>query len=314
MKKVRNRTLLPILSAALVLVLASCEVRVHTELMVEEDGSGVLSSETSIDDQLMRMAEMSGQEILPDEMLAEELLPGGGEWSIEPVTGEYTGIRVSLAFDSLDDLRAQLDDMTAATGGAFDEMLGGEGMAGSSDLADMAAGAGILSDFSLTRDGDAFVFRSAVPDTGALMDEAMGDDSLPIDMSMLDDIFDARFTLTLPGEIVSSNADMVTGQTLIWELSLGGGARVMEARSEVPSSGAGMIIALAVALLVLAAIVYIALDRRRRRSAEEAAAPAEEDAAAEETPSDPCNDECGEDDEPECCSSGGGCCETEEAD
>ena len=313
MKKVRNRTLLPILSAALVLVLASCEVRVHTELMVEEDGSGVLSSETSIDDQLMRMAEMSGQEILPDEMLTEELLPGG-EWSIEPVTGEYTGIRVSLAFDSLDDLRARLDDMTAAAGGAFDEMLGGEGMAGSSDLADMAAGAGILSDFSLTRDGDAFVFRSVVPDTGALMDEAMGDDSLPIDMSMLDDIFDARFTLTLPGEIVSSNADVVTGQTLVWELSLNGGARVMEARSEVPSSGAGMIIALAVALLVLAAIVYIALDRRRRRSAEEAAAPAEEAAAAEETPSDPCNDECGEDDEPECCSSDGGCCETEEAD
>ncbi len=312
MNKVRSRILLPILSAALALVLASCEIRVHTDLMVEEDGSGVLSSETSIDDQLMRMAEMSGQEILPDEMLAEELLPGGGGWSIEPVTGEYTGIRVSLAFDSLDDLRAQLDDMAAATGGAFDEMLGGEGMADGSDLADMAAGAGILSDFSLTRDGDAFVFRTVVPDTGAL-DEAMGDDSLPIDMSMLDDIFDARFTLTLPGEIVSSNADVVTGQTLVWELSLNDG-RVMEARSEVPSSGAGMIIALAVALLVLAAIVYIALDRRRRRSAEEAAAPAEEAAAAEDPPSDPCNDECGEDDEPECCSSDGGCCETEEAD
>lgn len=313
MNKVRSRILLPILSAALALVLASCEIRVHTDLMVEEDGSGVLSSETSFDDQLMRMAEMSGQEMFSDETLSDEMLPGGGEWSIEPVTGEYTGIRVSLAFDSLDDLRAQLDDMAAATGGAFDEMLGGEGMADGSGLADMAAGAGILSDFSLTRDGDAFVFRTAVPDTGALMDEAMGDDSLPIDMSMLDDIFDARFTLTLPGEIVSSNADMVTGQTLVWELSLNGGARVMEARSELPSSGAGMIIALAVALLVLAAIVYIALDRRRR-SAEEAAAPAEEAAAAEETPSDPCNDECGEDDEPECCSSDGGCCETEEAD
>lgn len=310
MNKVRSRILLPILSAALALVLASCEIRVHTDLMVEEDGSGVLSSETSFDDQLMRMAEMSGQEMFSDETLSDEMLPGGGEWSIEPVTGEYTGIRVSLAFDSLDDLRAQLDDMAAATGGAFDEMLGGEGMAGGSDLADMAAGAGILSDFSLTRDGDAFVFRAAVPDTGALMDEAMGDDSLPIDMSMLDDIFDARFTLTLPGEIVSSNADMVTGQTLVWELSLNDG-RVMEARSELPSSGAGMIIALAVALLVLAAIVYIALDRRRRRSAEEAAAPAEEAAVAEDPPSDPCNDECGEDDEPECCSSDGGCCETE---
>ena len=281
MKKVRSRILLPILSAALALVLASCEIRIHTDLTVEEDGSGVLSSETSIDDQLMRMAEMSGEEIAPDEMLTEELLPDGGEWSIEPVTGDYTGLRVSLAFDSLDDLRAQLDDMTAATGGAFDEMFGGEGMAGGSDLADMAAGAGILSDFSLTRDGDAFVFRAAVPDTGALMDEAMGDDSMFMDMSMLDDVFDIRFALTLPGEIVSSNADLVTGQTLIWELSLNDRARVMEARSEVPGAGAGMIIALAVALLVLAAIVYIAVDRRRRRSAEEAAAPAEEAAATE---------------------------------
>lgn len=313
MNKVRSRILLPILSAALALVLASCEIRVHTDLMVDEDESGVLSSEVSFDDQLMRMAGMSGQEMFSDEMLSDEMLPDGGGWSIEPVAGEYTGLRVSLAFDSLDDLSAQLDEMTAATGGAFDEMLGGDGMTDGSGLGGLAAGAGILSDFSLTRDGDAFVFRAAVPDTGAMMDEAMGDDSIPVDMSMLEDIFDARFTLTLPGEIVSSNADMVTGQTLVWELSLGGGAHVMEARSEVPSSGAGMIIALAVALLVLAAIVYIALDRRRR-SAEEAAAPAEEAAAAEETPSDPCNDECGEDDEPECCSSDGGCCETEEAD
>lgn len=307
MKKFRSRILLPILSAALALVLASCEIRIHTDLMVEEDGSGVLSSETSIDDQLMRMAEMSGEEIAPDEMLTEELLPDGGEWSIEPVTGDYTGIRVSLAFDSLDDLRAQLDDMTAATGGAFDEMFGGEGMAGGSDLADMAAGAGILSDFSLTRDGEAFVFRAAVPDTGALMDEAMGDDSMFMDMSMLDDVFDIRFALTLPGEIVSSNADLVTGQTLIWELSLDDRARVMEARSEVPGAGAGMIIALAVALLVLAAIVYIAVDRRRRRSAEEAAAPAEETAAeaplpepgAETPPVDPNGSESGADSEPE---------------
>ena len=306
MKKVRSRILLPILSAALALVLASCEIRIHTDLMVEEDGSGVLSSETSIDDQLMRMAEMSGEEIAPDEMLTEELLPDGGEWSIEPVTGDYTGIRVSLAFDSLDDLRAQLDDMTAATGGAFDEMFGGEGMAGGSDLADMAAGAGILSDFSLTRDGEAFVFRAAVPDTGALMDEAMGDDSMFMDMSMLDDVFDIRFALTLPGEIVSSNADLVTGQTLIWELSLDDRARVMEARSEVPGAGAGMIIALAVALLVLAAIVYIAVDRRRRRSAEEAAEPAEETAAeapppepgAETPPADPSGSESGADSEP----------------
>lgn len=298
MNKVRRRIFLTILPAALALVLASCEIRVHTELTVEEDGSGVLSSETSIDDQLMSLAEMSGEEILPDEMLTEEMLPAGGGWSIEPVTGDYTGFRVSLAFDSLDDLRAQLDSLPAA--GAFEDVFGGEGMAGGSGLEDMAAAGGMLSDFSLTRDGDAFIFRSVVPDAGAaMMDEAMEDG---FDLSMLEDVFDIRFTLTLPGEIVSSNADLVTGQTSVWELSLEDWGRVMEARSEVPGAGAGMIIALAVALLVLAAIVYLAVDRRRRRSAETA-----EEAAAEAAPSDPC---C-EGREPESCCGESSCCQPE---
>ena len=248
------------LLAACALILTACEFRVHTDLVIEEDESGVLSLELSVDDQLAELAEsgmgMDMEEAVGEggegigELIGEEWVPDG--WTIESVSGDYQGIRASIEFENFDQLRGR--------------MAGLSGMEG----VDIPMSTGMLSDISLERDGNVFMFRLAIPEQPEDMFDGMTEDSpMPIDPAMLEDIFDIRFTLTLPGEIVAdrTNADLTTGQTLVWNLSLDDDGRVLEAQSQLPGSGAGTIIVWAVAALVLAAAGYVWYDRRRRAAA-----------------------------------------------
>ena len=145
------------------------------------------------------------------DLIGEEWVPDG--WTIESVSGDYQGIRASIEFENFDQLRGR--------------MAGLSGMEG----VDIPMSTGMLSDISLERDGNVFMFRLAIPEQPEDMFDGMTEDSpMPIDPAMLEDIFDIRFTLTLPGEIVAdrTNADLTTGQTLVWNLSLdddGRGAR-----------------------------------------------------------------------------------------
>lgn len=279
MKAIRRNTGSAALLMVCALVLTACEFRIHTDLVIEEDGSGVLSMEMSVDDQLARMAadgmgldsmgldsmdmdeamdEAMEEEFPIGQLIDEGWVPDG--WSIESVTGDYQGIRASAEFDDLEGLEQALADL-ALTDGADIPMTTGMG--------------GMMSDMSLGREGDTLQFRLVLPEQPDNLFEGMEESPMPVDPAMLDEVFDLRFTLTLPGEIVAerTNADLITGQTLVWELSLDDGGRVLEAQSQLPGSGASMAIVLAVVALALAAAVYIVIDRRRRQAAAASAAP-----------------------------------------
>lgn len=287
MKTKRRNIGLTALLTVCALVLTACEFRIHTDLVIEEDGSGVLSLEMSVDEQLaglaesgmgMDMMDMGEIEIMgegegPIELIDDGWVPDG--WTIEVVSDGYQGIRASTEFDDLDGLEQRLRDL-AAEDGADIPMTTGAG--------------GMLSGMSLGQEGDVLVFELEIPEQpGAMfegMDEMEGD--VPVDLSALDEVFDIRFTLTLPGEIVTerTNADLITGQTLVWNLSVDDGGRVLEAQSQLPRSGASMIIVWAVAALALAAAVYLVIDRRRRQAAAAPAAPESADPAEVPAPAE----------------------------
>lgn len=281
MKEKRRNIGLAALLAVCALVLAACEFRIHTDLVVEEDGSGVLSLEMSVDDQLAGLAEsgmgmdMGEGEGPVGQLIDDEWVPDG--WTIEVVSDDYQGIRASTEFDDLDGLEQRLADLAVMDGVDIPMTTGAGGM--------------LTSGMSLAQEGDALVFRLVIPDQSDALFEGMEgmEGDFPVDLSMLNDVFDLRFTLTLPGEIVAerTNADLITGQTLVWNLALDDGGRVLEAQSQLPRSGASMIIVWAIVALALAAAVYLVIDRRRRQAAAAPAAPespdpAEVEAEAEE--------------------------------
>ncbi len=266
------------LLAACALILTSCEFRVHTDLVIEEDESGVLSLELSVDDQLAELAEsgmgMDMGEAVGEggegigELIGEEWVPEG--WTIESVSGDYQGIRASIEFENFDQLRQRMAGLAGLSGMEGVDVPMSTGMLSGISLERDGSAFGMLSDISLERDGNVFMFRLAIPEQTEDISDGMTEDSpMPIDPAMLEDIFDIRFTLTLPGEIVAdrTNADLITGQTLVWNLSLDDDGRVLEAQSQLPGSGAGTIIVWAVAALVLVAAGYVWYDRRRRTAA-----------------------------------------------
>lgn len=275
MKEKRRNIGLAALLTVCALVLAACEFRIHTDLVVEEDGSGVLSLEMSVDDQLAGLAE-SGMGMDMDmgegegpvgQLIDDEWVPDG--WTIEVVSGDYQGIRASTEFDDLDGLEQRLADLAVMDGVDIPMTTGAGGM--------------LTSGMSLAQEGDALVFRLVIPDQSDALFEGMEgmEGDFPVDLSMLNDVFDLRFTLTLPGEIVAerTNADLITGQTLVWNLALDDGGRVLEAQSQLPRSGASMIIVWAIVALALAAAVYLVIDRRRRQAAAAPSAPESPDPA-----------------------------------
>ena len=232
-----NRIPLLVLSAALCVLLAACEFRIHADLVIEEDESGALSVELSMDEELTALA---GGALGGELAIGEDLVPQG--WMAEVISEDgYEGIRASSTFDSLDQLGTRLDELAG-------------GAAGETSLA------GFLSEMSPTRVEDSFVFRFELPeDTESLLGDGLEVSPIALDLAMLDEVFDVRLALVLPGEVVAGNADFVTGETLIWNLSLTDSGRVLEAESRLPSSGPPMVIiwgAVAVAVAIALTILF----------------------------------------------------------
>ena len=245
-KRSRSNTLLVALSLIGALVLTACEFRIHANLVIEEDESGTLEVELSMDQEL---AGLAGGGFGGELAIGEDLVPAG--WTAEVISGgEYEGIRASADFESLDQLRQRLDDLAGETGTTGAPLPG------------------FLSDISPTREDDTFLFHLVIPEEAeGLIGEGLEESPIPLDLGMLDEVFDIRLTLVLPGEIVTTNADVVTGQTLVWNLSLADTGRVLEAESKLPGSGPGMIIVWAAVALALVVVIYIVVKIRGRRRA-----------------------------------------------
>ena len=245
MKLVTGNILLPALLGIVALLLTACEFRIHATLVIEEDESGTLSLELSADEELVRLA---GGPFGGELDIGEDMVPGG--WTAEVVAGDgYEGIRGSTDFESFDQLEQRL-----------------AGLADAGDAEATSLETGFISAVSLAREDDTFVFRLVIPeDTESLIGEGLEQSPIPLDLGILDQVFDIRFALVLPGEIVTSNADVNTGESLIWNISLTDSGRVLEAESELPGSEERMYIVWGAVALALVVVVYIVFKLRKRR-------------------------------------------------
>ena len=243
-----RNALLGVLSVVTALALAACEFRIHADLVIEEDETGTMSLELSMDEEL---AALAGGDFGVEMAVGDEMVPDG--WTAEVVSDVgYEGIRVSADFESLDQLGQRLDELTAETDTTLTPLLG------------------FLSDISPTREEDTFLFDLVIPEEiDGLIAEGLDESPIPLDLGMLDQVFDIRFTLRLPGEIVTTNADTVTEEILVWSLSFTDSGRVLEAESQLPGSDQRMILlwAAVVLALVVAVVIVVRIRSRRRATA-----------------------------------------------
>ncbi len=247
MAKLIKRVPLLVLAVVAVFLLAACEFRVHADLVINEDESGAFSVELAVDEEL---AALAGGDFGGELGIDEDMAPEG--WTVEAFSEDgYEGVRATIGFGSLDQLVALLDSLTVED----------------SDVA--GAIPGFLADILPTREGDDFSFRLRIPDEmGGFFGEELSEIPIPVDLDMLDSVFDVRFTLVLPGEILTSNADVVTGDTLIWNLSLADGGRILEAESRLEDPIRQMIIVWgAVALGLIVVLTLVIRISRGRKSA-----------------------------------------------
>jgi LPXTG-motif cell wall-anchored protein len=89
--------------------------------------------------------------------------------------------------------------------------------------------------------------------------------------TFLEDLFEIRFKLTLPGEIGDNNADVVEGNTLIWNVGLSDEGGTYEAVSSTGGSNSALLYAgIGVAALVVVGVGVTAMRRRKETAAVEA--------------------------------------------
>ncbi len=244
MDKPFNRPLI-LLTVAVALLLVGCEVRIHADMVVNEDETGTFTVELAVDEELAALAGGDFSDELSIDTAPED-------WAVEAfVEDGYEGVRATIGFDSLDRLVSLLDELTVDDAGV------------------VGAIPGFLYDILPTRVEDDFTFRLNIPEEmGGFFGEEFSEIPIPLELDMLDSVFDVRFTLVLPGEIVTSNADVVTGDTLVWNLSLTDGGRVLEAHSRLENSNQQMIIMWgAIGLAVAVVLILVVRIRSGRKAA-----------------------------------------------
>lgn len=238
-----GRIALSIVALAAILLLAACEFRIRADLVIAEDESGILSVELAMDEELATLAGSFGGELA----IGEEIVPSG--WTAELVSDEgYEGIRASTDFGSLDGLEQRLGELAEGTGTADTPLLA------------------FLADISPTREEDIFRFHLLIPaEVEEMIGEGLQESPIPIDLAVLDEVFDIRLSLVLPGDLLSSNADVVAGQTLVWEISLTDSGRVLQAESKLPGPDRTRLIAVGAAVVALLVVVFFVVRLRRPR-------------------------------------------------
>ena len=234
------KRIVPLLAFAL--LVSACQIRIDVGVVVNEDETGTLTLVVALDEELREFSAQSGS----DEFDIGEIPDG---WTAQDYSdGEFEGTQVSTMFTSLEDLRIQIESLAEETSADGDETLD------------------FLSQITLTKEGSTFTFSadlSGLSDNLGTATEGAGADDFGIDSAaLLADLFAIRVILTLPGEIVSHNADTVSENTLTWNLSIADEGRVIEARSKV-GGDIGPVIGIVVLILVLAVIAYMVSQRRK---------------------------------------------------
>ncbi|MCP4304848.1 MAG: hypothetical protein GY926_11105 [bacterium] len=236
----------------LTLVLSACTIRFDIGVEVNEDESGTFSLFVGLDEELRQLAEQSGGDDL-DITEGIEDVPEG--WDVEEVTEDgFEGVRVTADFASFEELDRRIGELEETTSAGVSTEF--------------------LTDFGLTREGDEFRFTVNVTGLGdelaGTLGEQGGEDLLSgLDTSsLIEDLFQIRFRLTLPGEIGANNADLVEGNTLTWNVGLSDDGGAYEAVSTVGGGNSALLLgAAAVAAIVAIGVGATAVKRRKVNAA-----------------------------------------------
>ncbi len=232
----------------LTLVLSACTIRMDVGLVVNEDESGTFALFVGLDEELRQLVEEGGGDGLD---LTEDISDVPEGWTVEELTEDgFEGVRISTDYADFDDLNAKLAQMNEGTDGG----VGGD----------------LLSDFGLTHEGDTYEFNADISNvdeslTGAL-DSGGGEDLLSgLDAgSLIGDLFEIRFQLTLPGDIGEHNADAVNGNTLVWNLDVTEDADALQATSTLGGGSSALLLGgAAVAAVVVVGVGVTAVRRRK---------------------------------------------------
>ncbi len=134
-----------------------------------------------------------------------------------------------------------------------------------------------MDEFYITQDkgffGTKTVFSTSLDPADAMSGAQGGASSLPADL--LETVLAIQNRLTLPGDIKDNNADLIEGNTLVWNIGLSGKT---EMYGESVDRNWGAIIGVIVGAVVILALIVVAvllLLRRRRRSRSSPSRPTE---------------------------------------
>ena len=241
------------------LTLAACKAEVN--VVVDEDGEGEIELIAAINDTILSMAQLGGDDPLgdlldaPPEQLETEGLEGA---SIEPYTeAGYSGVRIRAEFDPYNPVLANLSE-------------------GDSILGELTETVGIgRFIFTRTENDDGWIVeldQTTDPSITEGLDDLGGfAGDLPIDLGNLELPF--ILSIELPGEYVEHNANREIDGVLIWDASLLEGISV-SATSRDPGTQFELVPIIITVLFVLifggiVIAVVISRERRRRRAEED---------------------------------------------
>jgi hypothetical protein len=219
-----------VVAALLALVTAACKIETNIGAVVNADGSGKIVAELGMDQEAQGFFLQEGQDPFEGQSLSG--VPGA-------TTRQET--RGDMTFYIIE---ADVADVAALE----DQMV-----AGSDSM---------LSSFSVTVTPDK-VTVDATADATSLGSQAEG-----FDPSVFEQSFSASVKITMPGKILTHNADSVEGNTLIWKIPVLGGTLNVHAESDpkgTPSGGGGfpLWLIIVIAVVVVAAIAWFVMNQRK---------------------------------------------------
>jgi hypothetical protein len=238
------------LAAAVALITAACKIETNFAATIEADGTGVLVAELGFDDEAQDLLLQGGADPFEGNDLAE--VPGAT--TSEETRGDMTFYLIEVPFDDVEQLEQGL--------------LGNENA--------------LVNTFDVT------VTEDRVTVSGTADAETLGEQADGFDPALFEESVSASIKLTLPGRILSHNADSQDGNTLTWAVPIFGGTLDIQAESdptqEPGGDGGGFpiwLIVLIVVVVVGAAAFFVV---RGRSGGTPAATPAAPDAPGGDTP------------------------------
>jgi hypothetical protein len=240
------------LAVVVALITAACKIETNFAATIEADGTGVLIAELGFDDEAQDLLFQGGADPFEGNDLAQ--VPGAT--TSEETRGDMTFYLIEVPFDDVEQLEQGL--------------LGDENA--------------LVNAFDVT------ITENRVKVSGTADAESLDEQAEGFDPAIFEESVSASIRLTLPGRILSHNADSQDGNTLTWAVPIFGGTLDIQAESDPtqePGGDGGFPIWLIVLIVVVVVGAVAFFVVRGRSGGTPAAAPADPDAIGDATPPTP---------------------------